>query len=108
MPYYPAANQRGLGSSDINNYFVAAANALDGNRVDGRLATLGLALSVASSANADSHVYFGTYTNGAGKGIYRARLESASGRLSELQLAVEARDPAFLAVHPNGKFLGLE
>ena len=69
------------------------------------LATLGLALSVASSANADSHVYFGTYTNGAGKGIYRARLETATGRLSELQLAVEARDPAFLAVHPNGKFL---
>jgi 6-phosphogluconolactonase len=69
------------------------------------LATLGLALSVASSANADSHVYFGTYTNGAGKGIYRARLETVSGRLSELQLAVEARDPAFLAVHPNGKFL---
>ena len=36
MPYYPAANQRGLGSSDISNYFIAAANALDGNRVDGR------------------------------------------------------------------------
>lgn len=74
------------------------------------LATLGLALScaavsVAAAANSDSYVYFGTYTHGAGKGIYRARLESASGKLSELQLAVEARDPAFLAVHPSGKFL---
>ena len=74
------------------------------------LAALGLALSgavgsVVTAASADYHVYFGTYTNGAGKGIYRARLEGASGRLSELQLAVEARDPAFLAVHPQGKVL---
>lgn len=74
------------------------------------LATLGFALSsvvlsVAAAATSDYHVYFGTYTNGASKGIYRARLEGASGRLSELQLAVEARDPAFLAVHPQGKFL---
>jgi 6-phosphogluconolactonase len=74
------------------------------------LAMLGLALSVVAGSAApavpsDYYVYFGTYTNGAGKGIYRARLEGASGRLSELQLAVEARDPAFLAVHPNGKFL---
>ncbi|MBI2689051.1 MAG: carboxypeptidase regulatory-like domain-containing protein [Acidobacteria bacterium] len=37
LPYYPAATQRGLGQSDINNYFVAAANALDGNRVDARV-----------------------------------------------------------------------
>lgn len=74
------------------------------------LAFLGLALSGAvqsalAAASSDYHVYFGTYTQGAGKGIYRARLEGASGRLSELQLAVEARDPAFLAVHPQGKFL---
>ncbi|MBZ2179515.1 MAG: TonB-dependent receptor [Acidobacteria bacterium] len=37
LPYYPAATQRGLGQSDINNYFVAAANSLDGNRVDARV-----------------------------------------------------------------------
>jgi len=35
--YYPAATQRGLGQSDISNFFVAAANALDGNRVDARV-----------------------------------------------------------------------
>ena len=37
MPYYPAPNQRGLGESDINNYFVAAADSLDGDRVDARV-----------------------------------------------------------------------
>jgi Carboxypeptidase regulatory-like domain/TonB dependent receptor/TonB-dependent Receptor Plug Domain len=37
LAYYPAPNQRGLGSSDINNYFVAAADALDGDRVDARV-----------------------------------------------------------------------
>lgn len=37
MPYYPNPTQRGLGQSDINNYFIAAANALDGNRVDARV-----------------------------------------------------------------------
>ena len=37
MKYYPAPNQRGLGQSDINNFFVAAANALDGDRVDWRI-----------------------------------------------------------------------
>lgn len=35
--YYPAPNQPGLGQSDINNFFVAAANALDGDRVDLRV-----------------------------------------------------------------------
>jgi hypothetical protein len=37
MSYYPNPNQRGLGQSDINNFFIAAANALDGDRVDMRV-----------------------------------------------------------------------
>lgn len=50
-------------------------------------------------------VYFGTYTKGKSQGIYRARLDSATGRLSPVELAIEAADPSFLAVHPTGKFL---
>ncbi len=37
LGYYPAPNQPGLGQSDINNYFVAAADSLDGDRIDARV-----------------------------------------------------------------------
>lgn len=52
-------------------------------------------------------VYFGTYTGGKSKskGIYRARLDTATGKLSPAELTIEARDPAFLAVHPKGGYL---
>lgn len=52
-------------------------------------------------------VYFGTYTGGqnASKGIYRSTLDLDTGRLSEPTLATEARNPSFLEIHPNGKFL---
>lgn len=53
----------------------------------------------------DFFVYFGTYTKGTSKGIYRARFDSATGKLSAADLATECRDPAFLAVHPNGRYL---
>lgn len=52
-------------------------------------------------------VYFGTYTNAKteSKGIYRSRLDVATGRLSPAELATPAKDPAFLALHPHGQFL---
>lgn len=50
-------------------------------------------------------VYFGTYTRAKSKGIYRARLDVATGRLSAAELAAECKDPSFLAVHPTGRFL---
>lgn len=50
-------------------------------------------------------VYFGTYTKAPSKGIYRSSLDVATGKLSPAELAVEARDPAFLAVHPQGNVL---
>lgn len=65
-------------------------------------------LSAATSgapAAKEYFVYFGTYTKAKSKGIYRARLDAASGKLSAAELAAETGDPAFLAVHPNGRFL---
>lgn len=50
-------------------------------------------------------VYFGTYTGGDGKGIYVAELDRATGKLSPPQLAGEAVNPSFLAIHPTKKFL---
>jgi 6-phosphogluconolactonase len=53
-------------------------------------------------------VYFGTYTSrgeNSSKGIYRSELDLETGQLSEPVLAAEARNPSFLEIHPNGKFL---
>jgi len=62
-----------------------------------------------SATSADSlRVYIGTYTGGganASKGIYRSSLDLATGTLSDPVLAAEARNPSFVEIHPNGKFL---
>ena len=69
------------------------------------LAVMLAALTPASAAPKEFFVYFGTYTKGASKGIYRSRFDVATGRLSPAELAAEAKDSSFLALHPNGKFL---
>jgi len=53
-------------------------------------------------------VYFGTYTSrgeNSSKGIYRSVLDLETGRLANPVLAAEARNPSFLEIHPNAKFL---
>lgn len=65
----------------------------------------------------ESLVYFGTYTGfkytrtGApvgqsqSKGIYVSRFQAATGEASEPMLAAEIRNPSFLAIHPNHRYL---
>jgi 6-phosphogluconolactonase len=64
-----------------------------------------LALPVAYAGSLD--VYFGTYTSGrnASKGIYRSVFNTDTGELSPPVLAAEARNPSFIEIHPNGKYL---
>ena len=52
-------------------------------------------------------IYFGTYTRGenSSKGIYRSVLDLETGKLSNPVPAAEAKNPSFLEIHPNGKFL---
>jgi 6-phosphogluconolactonase len=50
-------------------------------------------------------VYVGTYTDGASRGIYRFTFDPATGTATEPVLAAEAKNPSFLALHPNGRFL---
>jgi len=50
-------------------------------------------------------VYIGTYTGARSQGIYTALFDSQSGRLSAPELAAEAKNPTFLALSPNGRFL---
>jgi 6-phosphogluconolactonase len=50
-------------------------------------------------------VYIGTYTGPQSKGIYTARLDLASGALTDVEVAAEETNPSFLAIHPSGKFV---
>jgi len=55
-------------------------------------------------ANGKYWVFLGT-SGGGSKGIYRFELDAATGKASNLELAGEATNPGFLAIHPSGKFL---
>jgi 6-phosphogluconolactonase len=50
-------------------------------------------------------VYVGTYTGKGSKGIYRFDFDLATGKLSGRELAGEAVNPSFLAIHPGHRFL---
>lgn len=47
-------------------------------------------------------VYVGTYTAGESRGIYRLRLDLATGRLTPEGEPTEAKDPSFLVMSPDG------
>ncbi|HUG11521.1 MAG TPA: lactonase family protein [Opitutaceae bacterium] len=64
------------------------------------VATLGSALGAAEYL-----VYFGTFTDGAARGIYVSRMDVATGSLSAPELAMEVPSPNYLAVSPDGRFL---
>lgn len=65
------------------------------------------ALTTTAIAGDNFLVYFGTNTNAksGSKGIYVARFNSASGELTQPELAAEAGNPGFLAIHPTKKYL---
>jgi 6-phosphogluconolactonase len=50
-------------------------------------------------------VYLGTYSGKLSKGIYQCELDMKDGKLSAAALAAEVKDPSFLAIHPNKKYL---
>jgi 6-phosphogluconolactonase len=71
----------------------------------------------ASAPGAEYFVYFGTYTGftymneglpvggSHSKGIYVSRFNPATGQVTHAELAADIVNPAFLAVHPNQRFL---
>lgn len=77
------------------------------------VAVVGIAASVASlvaqrpsaAGPSSMYVYFGTYTGEKSQGIYRSRLDMATGALSAPELAATVTSPSFLAVHPSKRFL---
>jgi 6-phosphogluconolactonase len=68
--------------------------------------TLPLLLAAVCAAADTAEFYIGAYTNpGGSRGIQRGSLDTKTGELKLLGVAGEARNPSFLAVHPNGKSL---
>ncbi len=69
-------------------------------------ATLGAAAAAEEAKPSGKlRVYLGTYTDADSRGIYVCELDLADGSLSEPRLAGEAKNPSFLALHPDGKHL---
>lgn len=50
-------------------------------------------------------VYVGTYTAGKSGGIYTCELDLATGALTRQRITGGLKNPSFLALHPNQKFL---
>ena len=50
-------------------------------------------------------VYIGTYTGARSHGIYAARFDTTTGRLSSPELAAETKNPTFLALSPDHRHL---
>jgi 6-phosphogluconolactonase len=72
------------------------------------VAALGVLAAAALAASAKPGpitVYVGTYTDGTSRGIYRLAFDPATGSMGEPVLAVETKNPSFLALHPSGRFL---
>lgn len=63
------------------------------------------ATAVAQNRGKTVDVWLGTSSNPMSKGIYHCTLNTASGRLSNPELAAEIKGPGFLALHPQGTHL---
>lgn len=69
-------------------------------------AVVAMGLSVTSATADDQLVWFGTYTRGTdSQGIYVARFDTETGKLSQPTLAAEVANPSFVARHPSQPLL---
>jgi len=59
-----------------------------------------------TSAKKNYLAFVGTYTTKtASKGVYSFHFDAATGKMSSVILAAETKDPSWVVVHPNRKFL---
>lgn len=63
------------------------------------------AIAAEEAEETDFFVYVGTYTRGESAGVYRFRFDAETGECGEPQLAAEAENPSFLAIHPDEELL---
>lgn len=58
-----------------------------------------------AAESGETFAYIGTYTGGKSKGIYLYGLDLTSGKLTPKSVTDGIKNPSFLAIHPNHKFL---
>ena len=61
--------------------------------------------AVAEPQPGELTVYVGTYTGPKSKGIYMMKMDPATGKLSEPELAADVASPSFLTMDPAQKFM---
>src|ERR1700704_2027932 len=69
------------------------------------IAAATVALAAGQDSSRDYLVYVGTYTGPKSQGIYALKFHPGTGSVDELGLAGEIKNPSFLALHPNHKYL---
>ncbi len=65
----------------------------------------GIPSALAEDSIKTLRVYIGTYTGPKSEGIYQLELDLASGKLEAKGVTKGVKNPSFLAIHPNEKFL---
>lgn len=66
---------------------------------------LALGVSAMSHAGDTVRAYVGTYTSKGSEGVYVLELDRDTGTVTEARVAAAQKDPSFVAIHPNRKFL---
>jgi 6-phosphogluconolactonase len=61
--------------------------------------------ALVSAANQEYIVYVGTYTREQSKGVYAYRYRPDNQQLTSIGLVAETKNPSFLTIHPNRKYL---
>jgi 6-phosphogluconolactonase len=71
------------------------------------LATAAVAAALPGASAKSILAYVGSYTGagGNGQGIYLFRMDRATGALRQIKVVSNIPSPAWLAIHPNGKYL---
>ena len=53
----------------------------------------------------DMYIFFGTHSSGPGIGFSLSRFDTQTGGLTKPEILMEAKEPAFFVIHPDGKHL---
>jgi 6-phosphogluconolactonase len=69
------------------------------------LSALAAASASSCAAGSDMYVFFGTHSSGPGIGFSVAHFDTDTGVLTTPQFDVEAVEPAFFLIHPDGRHL---